>query len=50
MWPFAACAQRPTGARRIGVLMNFQSDASAGQARVAAFTLALHKLGWNETD
>ena len=50
MWPFAARAQQPTGARRIGVLMNFRSDASEGQARVAAFAQALQKLGWNEGD
>jgi ABC-type uncharacterized transport system substrate-binding protein len=50
MWPFAARAQQPTGMRRIGVLMNFRSDAPEGQARVAAFMQALQKLGWNEGD
>jgi hypothetical protein len=40
-WPLAAQAQQPTGARRIGVLMNFRSDASEGQACIAAFTAAL---------
>jgi putative tryptophan/tyrosine transport system substrate-binding protein len=50
MWPFAACAQQPTGHRRIGVLMNLRSDASEGQARIAAFMQALQKLGWNEGD
>jgi putative tryptophan/tyrosine transport system substrate-binding protein len=49
-WPVAARAQQLTGTRRVGVLMNFRSDASEGQARVAAFTQALQKLGWNEGD
>jgi putative tryptophan/tyrosine transport system substrate-binding protein len=49
-WPVAARAQQPTGTRRIGVLMNFRSDASEGQARIAAFMQALQKLGWNEGD
>jgi putative ABC transport system substrate-binding protein len=48
--PLVARAQQPAGARRIGVLMNFHSDASEGQERVAAFTQALQKLGWNEGD
>jgi putative ABC transport system substrate-binding protein len=49
--PLVARAQQPTGARRIGVLMNFASDASSeGRARLAAFTQALQKLGWNEGD
>ena len=50
IWPFAARAQQSTGTRRIGVLMNFRSDASEGQARIAAFMQALQKLGWNEGD
>ena len=49
-WPFAVRAQQPTGARRVGVLMNFPSDASEGQARLAAFMQSLQKLGWNEGD
>jgi putative ABC transport system substrate-binding protein len=49
-WSFAARAQQSTGMRRIGVLMNFGSDAPEGQARIAAFVLALQKLGWNEGD
>jgi putative tryptophan/tyrosine transport system substrate-binding protein len=49
-WPVAARAQQPTGTQRIGVLMNFRSDASEGQARIAAFMQALQKLGWNEDD
>lgn len=49
-WPVAARAQPPAGMRRIGVLMNFRSDASEGQARIAAFMQALQKLGWNQGD
>lgn len=49
-WPVAARAQQPTGARRIGVLMNFRSDTPEGQARLAALMQALQKLGWNEGD
>ena len=49
-WPPAAWAQQRTGTRRICVLMNFRSDASEGQARVAAFMQELQKLGWNEGD
>jgi putative ABC transport system substrate-binding protein len=49
-WPLVAQAQQPTGTRRIGVLMNFRSDASEGQARIAALMQALQKLGWNEGD
>jgi putative tryptophan/tyrosine transport system substrate-binding protein len=49
-WPLAARAQQLTGTRRIGVLMNFRSDMSEGRERMAAFTQALQKLGWNEGD
>jgi putative tryptophan/tyrosine transport system substrate-binding protein len=49
-WPLVVWAQQPTGMRRIGVLMNFRSEASEGQARIAAFTQTLQKLGWNEGD
>ncbi len=47
-WPLAARAQQYDGVRRIGVLMNFPSDDPEGQARLAAFTQALPKLGWTE--
>ena len=47
-WPFAARAQQPDRMRRIGVLMNFGSDVTEGQARVAAFIQGMQKLGWNE--
>jgi putative tryptophan/tyrosine transport system substrate-binding protein len=48
-WPLVVWAQ-PTGTRRIGVLMNFRSDASEGQARIAVFAQALQKLGWTDGD
>ena len=47
-WPLAARAQQPERIRRIGALMNFRSNATEGQARIAAFIQALQKLGWNE--
>jgi len=46
-WPVAARAQSGR-MRRIGVLMNFEADEPEGQAREAAFTQALQKLGWIE--
>jgi len=49
-WPLVVRAQQPTGTRRIGVLMNFRSDASEGQARMAVFAQALQKLGWTDGD
>jgi putative ABC transport system substrate-binding protein len=48
-WPLAARSQQPAERmRRIGVLMNFASDDSEGQARVTAFAQALQKLRWTE--
>jgi putative tryptophan/tyrosine transport system substrate-binding protein len=49
-WPLVVWAQQLTGTRRIGVLMNFRSDASEGQARIAVFAQALQKLGWTDGD
>jgi putative tryptophan/tyrosine transport system substrate-binding protein len=49
-WPLVVWAQQPTVTRRIGVLMNFRSDASEGQARIAVFAQALQKLGWTDGD
>jgi putative tryptophan/tyrosine transport system substrate-binding protein len=46
--PLAVRAQQSDQVRRIGVLMNFAADDLEGQARVAAFTEALPKLGWTE--
>ncbi len=48
--PLLAHAQQPERMRRVGVLMNFRSEASEGQKRVAAFKKALQDLGWNEGD
>ena len=47
-WPIAATAQQSERERRIGVLMsNVESD-PFGQTLVAAFQVALSKLGWTE--
>jgi putative tryptophan/tyrosine transport system substrate-binding protein len=45
-WPLAAHAQQAQRMRRIGVLMNFASDDTEGQARLAAFHQGLQQLGW----
>src|SRR5215472_7804460 len=45
-WPLAAGAQQHEQMRRIGVLMNFASDDTEGQARLAAFHQGLQQLGW----
>jgi putative ABC transport system substrate-binding protein len=45
-WPLAARAQQREQMRRIGVLMNFASDDTEGQARLAAFHQGLQQLGW----
>ena len=47
-WPFAARAQQPDRARRIGVLMGFAESDPTAQSWVAAFRDALAKLGWSE--
>src|SRR6476661_10736854 len=45
-WPFAARAQQPSKARRIGVLTGgFGPDS---QARLEAFLKALAQLGWTD--
>jgi len=46
-WPLVAHAQQTDRVRRIGVLMSFADD-QQGQARLAAFTQELGKLGWTE--
>ena len=50
IWPLASRAQTPapSGARRIGVLMNRVADDAEGLAEVVAFRQALEKLGWND--
>jgi putative tryptophan/tyrosine transport system substrate-binding protein len=45
--PLATRAQQ-TDVRRIGMLVNTGADTSDVQARLAAFRLELHKLGWTE--
>ena len=45
-WPLATGAQQHEQMRRIGVLMNFASDDTEGQARIAAFHQGLQQLGW----
>ena len=47
-WPVAARAQQTERVRRIGVLMGWDEDDSAGQAEIAAFIKALAELGWVE--
>jgi putative ABC transport system substrate-binding protein len=43
--PFAVRADKM---RRIGILVNFRSDDTEGQNRLAAFVGAMQKLGWTE--
>jgi putative ABC transport system substrate-binding protein len=45
-WPVAARAQQPERMRRIGVLMLYAENDSAGQVRANAFRQAIEKLGW----
>ena len=45
-WPLVARAEQEH-LRRIGVLMGIANDLE-GQARVAAFRMAMQKLGWTE--
>jgi putative ABC transport system substrate-binding protein len=47
-WPLAARAQQPVQARRVGVLMNSAATDATYQSYLAAFTEALHQLGWIE--
>ena len=44
-WPLGARAQQVERMRRIGVLTYIPADDAEGQARLAAFTLALSQLG-----
>jgi putative ABC transport system substrate-binding protein len=48
IWPLAAGAQQGGAMRRIGVLMPGSENDEQGQLRIAAFPLALAKLGWVE--
>ena len=47
-WPLAARAQQSRSTRKIGLLVNFLSGETEGQARIKAFSGALRKLGWIE--
>jgi putative tryptophan/tyrosine transport system substrate-binding protein len=47
-WPLAARAQQPDRAKRLGVLMNSAATDATYQSYLAAFTAALHQLGWIE--
>jgi putative ABC transport system substrate-binding protein len=46
VWPLAAHAQQPDRVRRIGVLMLYPENDTAGQLRATAFRQELEKLGW----
>ncbi len=46
-WPLAARAQQSRQMRRIGVLAG-SAESTEARARIAAFRLALQKLGWQE--
>jgi len=48
VWPLAARAQQPERLRRIGVLMTFDENDSAGKANLSGFTQGLAELGWTE--
>ena len=43
---FGARAQRPEGARRIGILMGYAENDSEAQLRLVAFKERLAALGW----
>ena len=47
-WPFAARAQQPEPARRIGILMNRAANDAEAEARLTALRKALQQLGWSE--
>jgi ABC-type uncharacterized transport system substrate-binding protein len=48
IWPLSARAQQSRSVRRIGLLVNFLSGESEGDARIKAFVDAMRKLGWIE--
>ena len=45
----ARAAQGPERIRKIGMLLNFQSQDPEGEGRVKAFVQALQKLGWTQS-
>ena len=48
VWPLTARAQQPDRLRRIGALIGFAEGDPAVQSWLAAFRVALAKLGWRE--
>jgi putative ABC transport system substrate-binding protein len=50
IWPLSARAQQSRSVRRIGLLVNFLSGESEGEARIKAFADAMRKLGWIERE
>jgi putative ABC transport system substrate-binding protein len=46
--PAAALAQDAARTRKLGILVNLDSDDDEGKARIKAFTQELHKSGWIE--
>ena len=46
-WPVVARAQRPSGARRVGVLVGFSEADDLGQYFVRELRKSLNDLGWN---
>jgi putative ABC transport system substrate-binding protein len=47
-WPFAARAQQPGTARRIGVLIQVAEGDPQARIEVATFVRGLQELGWSE--
>src|SRR5947208_9851 len=48
MWPMAARAQQADRPRRLGVLMPFAMNDSAGRLELAGFAQQLKDLGWTD--
>jgi hypothetical protein len=44
-WPVMARAQQPERVRRIGVLLGLSANDPEGEARLGAFSQALHQFG-----
>jgi putative tryptophan/tyrosine transport system substrate-binding protein len=47
-WPLAPGAQQGARMRRIGVLMVFEENDPAGEARFSGFAQGLSELGWTD--
>lgn len=48
IWPMVTQSQQVSGAKRVGVLLNYSENSEEGQRYVAAFRKALQALGWIE--